>query len=81
MVGCFVRSTLVPLATGTRLTWCSEFDLRAVFHKHMPLAVHAAQRLLEVDLLTLRAVLERGENRNDRCVTPERSCALCHRQP
>jgi hypothetical protein len=80
-VGCFVRSSFVPLATGTQLTWCSDLDLHAVFHRHMPLAVRAAQRLLEVDLLTLRAVLERGENRNDRCVTPERSCALCHQQP
>jgi hypothetical protein len=54
VVGCFVHSTLVPLATGTRLTWRSDLDLRAVFHKHMPLAVRAAQRLLEVDLLTAR---------------------------
>ncbi len=62
---CFVRSSLTPLVAGTRLTWCSDLDLRAVFHQQTRLATRVAQRLLEVDLLTLKAVLERQGDPND----------------
>ncbi len=64
-VCCFVHSGCAPLAHGTRLSWHSALDLRAVFHQQLPLAVSVAQRLLEVDLLTVRAVLERRENRTN----------------
>jgi uncharacterized protein YndB with AHSA1/START domain len=57
-VCCLVRCSFTPLATGTRLTWCSDVDLRTVFHQQAPLAACVAQRLLEADLLTLKAVLE-----------------------
>jgi len=59
-VCCFVHSSFTPLVTGTRLTWCSDLDLRAVFQQQQTtLALRVAQHLLEADLLTMKAVLER----------------------
>ncbi len=56
-----VHSSFAPTSTGTQLTWRVDHDLLASFQQDTPLAVRAAQQLLEVDLLTLKAVLEHQE--------------------
>ncbi len=58
-VCCFVRCSFAPLARGTRRTGCGDLDLRAIYHQQALLAARVARRLLEADLLTLEAVLER----------------------
>ena len=58
----FVRSSFAPTSSGTQLTWRVDHDLLASFQQDMPLAVRAMQQLLDVDLLTLKAVLEHQEH-------------------
>ena len=58
----FVRSSFAPMSSGTQLTWRVDYNLLASFQQNMPLAVRAAQHLLDVDLLTLKAMLEHQEH-------------------